>query len=152
MRKLLLILLLSLPALALPAPEEVVSKLYRTHLKTKDMRKTVAEAPRCFTPEFLALLQKALPNSAVDTDIFTHSQTPMSDFEIEETFRQPVQAQVHLQIWTGARIGLQTGQPQKAVLYLVDLELGSGYQIKDIQFLSTPRFKVFDYLTSLVGG
>lgn len=152
MRKLLLVLLLSLPALALPTPEEVVSKLYRTHLKTQDQRKTVAEVPRCFAPEFLEVLQKALPNPALEGDLFTHNKATMTDFEIADTSRQAVQAQVHLQIWTGGRIGQQTGQPQKATLYLVDRELGAGFQIIDIQFLTKPRFKVFDYLTSLVGG
>lgn len=151
MRKLLLVLLFSLPALALPTPEEVVTKLYRTHLKTQDMRKTVAQTPRSFSPEFLALLQKALPNPNVETDIFTHSKTLMTDFEIADTTMQAVQAQVHLQIWTGSRIGQQNGQPDKATIYLVDSELGAGFQVSDIQFLTKPRFKVFEFLTSLAG-
>ena len=150
MRKLLFVLLLSLPALALPTPEEVVSKLYRTHLKTQDMRKTVAQNPRCFTPEFLELLNKALPKPAVDTDIFTHRKECMSDFELGPTTTQPGQAQVHVEIWTGGRLGQQKGDPDRATLYLITVNDGVGYQVNEIQFSSqNNRFKVGDFLRDL---
>lgn len=150
MRKLLLILLLSLPALALPTPEEVVTKLYRTQLKTQDMRKTVAQNPRCFTPEFLDLVQKAMSKPALDTDIFTHRKESMSDFELGPTTLQANQAQVHLEIWTGGRVGQQKGEPERATLYLITVNDGVGFQVDDIQFTSTrPRFKVGDFLRGL---
>ena len=150
MRKLLFVLLLSLQALALPTPEEIVSKLYRTHLKTQDMRKTVAQNPRCFTPEFLELLNKALPKPAVDTDIFTHRKESMSDFELGPTTTQPGQAQVHVEIWTGGRLGQQKGEPEQATLYLITVNDGVGYQVNDIQFSSQKnRFKVGDFLRDL---
>ena len=150
MRKLLLVLLLSLPALALPTPEEVVTKVYRSHIRNQDMGKTVAQVPVCFTPEFLALLNKAMPK--LDQDVFTHLKTKMTDFELDNTSVQTTQAQVHLQIWTGERIGQQKGDPEKATIYLIDLEEGKGYQIEDIQFQTRPRFKIRDFLKSLVGS
>ena len=152
MRKLLLVLLLSLPVLALPTPEEVVVKLYRSHLKNQELGKTVAQVPGCFTPEFLALLNKALEKRDVDTDLFTHQKSKMTEFELGNTAVQTTQAQVHLQIWAGDRVGQQNRDPQNATIYLVDLQEGKGYQIEDIQFQTRPRFKVADFLKSLVGS
>lgn len=150
MRKLLLILLLSLPALALPTPEEVVSKLYRTHLKTQDVRKTVAQLPRGFTPEFQELLDKAL--SKVDTDIFTHQKANLADFELAETTVHTTQAQINVQIWTGGRLGQHLSEPSLATVYLLDLEDGVGYRVDDIQFKTRPRFKIRDFLSSLLNS
>ncbi|MBN9419785.1 hypothetical protein ABS71_02640 [bacterium SCN 62-11] len=150
MRNLLFVLLLSLPALALPSAEEVVTKLYRTHLKTQDMRKTVAQNGRCFTPEFLELLEKALSKPEANIDIFTHRKESMSDFELGPTTIQGNQAQVHVEIWTGGRVGLQKGEPEKATLYLITVNDGVGLQVNDIQFTTTrPRFKVADFLRGL---
>lgn len=152
MRKLLLVLLLSLPALALPTPEEVVIKLYRTHIKTQDAAKTMTQLPRTFTPEFRALIDKGLAKQGLDSDLFTHQKASMTDFELGDTAVQTTQAQVHLQIWTGGRLGQQKGVPENATIYLVDLEDGVGYQIDDIQFQTKPRFKLRDFLKSLVGN
>lgn len=153
MRNLLLVLLLSLPALALPTPHEVVNKLYRTHIKTQDMRKTVAQLPRSFSPEFLGILQRALAKPTVDIDIFTHSQTSLSDFILDPvTPKQSRNAQVHVQVWVSSRLGQHAGPPEKVTYYLTDEEDGAGYQITDIQFLSKPHFKVREFLLPLADG
>jgi hypothetical protein len=152
MRKLLLVLLLSLPVLALPTPEEVVIKLYRTHIKTQDASKTVAQLPRTFTAEFRALIDKGLAKQGLDSDLFTHQKANMTDFELTTTSVQTTQAQVHLQIWTGGRLGQQKGEPQEATIYLLDLEGGVGYQIDDIQFQAKPRFRLREFLKALVGN
>lgn len=150
MRKLLLVLLLSLPALALPTPEEVVSKLYKIHLKSQDMRKTVAQFGRGFTPEFQTLLDKGLAKA--DSDIFTHQKANLDDFELKAATLQSNQAQVDVQLWTGGRLGQHSGPPSIATVYLLDLEDGVGYRVNDIQFQTKPRFKIRDFLTSLVGN
>lgn len=149
MRNLLLVLLLSLPAMGLPTPDEVVSKIYRTHLKAQDMRKTVAQNPRCFTPEFQALLQKSLSKPSVDFDIFTHSKESLSDFEVAAVTQQATQAQVQLELWLGGRPGQQKGQPQRATVYLINLEGGAGFQVEEIQYPTRPRFKISEFLRSL---
>ena len=152
MRNLLLVLLLSIPALALPTPQQVVSKIYHAHLKTQDMRKTVAELPRSFSPEFLDILQRALARPGVDFDIFTHGQGKMSDFFVDDTVTQSKDAQVHVKVWMGERIGQQSGLAQDVTLYLTNNDDGRGFQVYDIQFPGKPRFKVRDFLTPIAEG
>lgn len=149
MRNLLFLILLSLPALALPSPEEVVTKIYRIQLKTQDMRQTVAQTQRCYTPEFLVLLEKSLKKTTIETDIFTQSKEKLSDFELGSVSRQATQAQVQLELWLGGRVGQQKGQPQKVTLYLIDLEHGAGFQVEDIQYPTRPRLKMSEFLRQI---
>ncbi|MFN8613562.1 MAG: hypothetical protein U0931_38845 [Vulcanimicrobiota bacterium] len=152
MRKILFLLLLTLPALALPTPEELVTRLYRTHLKTQDMRKTVAQLPQAFSPEFLETAKQALARPGADTDIFTHTKAMLTDFAVDDATIWTSRAEVHLRFWTGDRVGQQKSVPQPVTVYLIDEEQGAGYQVQDIQFPGRPPFKVRDYLTQLTGG
>ena len=151
MRKLLLVLLLTLPALALPTPEEVVNKLYRTHLKNKDVRKTVAELPRSFDPEFLDIINQALAKPTMNIDIFTHTQGNLTDFAVGTTTMWTTRAEVHVRLWTGEHVGQQKSDPEDLTVYLIDKEQGAGYQIEDFQFMTKPRFKTRDYLMGILG-
>ncbi|MBS2040860.1 hypothetical protein JST97_38085 [bacterium] len=147
MRNFLLVLLLTAPALALPSPEELITKIYRTHLKTHDARQTVSKFPRAFSPEFLELINQA----PLDTDIFTHTQATLTDFAVESSTLWTNRAEVHVRFWTGDRLGQQKSPPQDVTVYLSDAEEGAGFQIQDIQFPGRPAFKVYDHLLKLNG-
>jgi hypothetical protein len=151
MRKLLLVLLLSLPVLALPTPEEVVTKLYRTHLKSHDVRTTISSLPRTFEPEFVSIYNQAVAKSQLNTDIFTHTQGTLTDFAVAPATLWTTRAEVRVKLWTGDHVGQQKSEPIDATVYLFDQETGQGYQVQDIQFMEKPRLRIRDYLMALAG-
>ena len=147
-------LLLSLPALAIPAPDEVVSKLYKTHKQTQDMQKTIRQVPKCLTPGFLGIMERALkgqpPKPFVDVDVFCNNQMGLGDFEIVRSEVQGYNAEVRIKVWDSR--SLRKGKPQVARVILTDVKDGDGYQIKDIEWDGTPTFKVRDFLTKIATG
>lgn len=140
--------MLSLPALAIPTPDEVVSKVYNTHLKTQDMQKTIQQVPKCFTPGFLGILERALksqpPKPFVDVDVFCNNQMGLGDFEVVRCDTQGYNSEVRIKVWDSR--SKRQGKPQLARVILTDVKDGDGYQIKDIEWESNPPFKVRDYL------
>lgn len=143
MRKLLCLLLLSLPALASPTPEELVTRLYRTHLKTQDTRQTLSQSARAFQPEFLEILNRA-PAGA---DILIHTPGKLTDFAVEPASLWTTRAEVRVKLWTGDRLGQQKSVPQDVTFYLSDAEEGAGFQIQDIQFPGRPGYRVRESLS-----
>ena len=144
-KRLLMVLLLSLPALALP-PSRVVKKLYDTHLTTHGSRETVQRVPQCLTPGFLGIVERALrrqpPGPWVDVDLFTNNQMGFGFYEMGAEEIHGKDAIVNISLWIGRvdpnnRFNKKLLSQQKARIYLTDVGDGDGFQIRDIEFLPT---------------
>lgn len=115
--------MLSLPALALAAPDQVVSKVYNTHLKTQDMRKTIQQVPKCFTPGLLSILERALkgqPPRPIRGHRYFLQQSDGSHSE------------VRIKVWDSR--SKRKDKPQLGRVILTDVKDGDGYQIRDIEW------------------
>lgn len=162
MLRLFFLLLLSLPALARP-PAEVVDEVYKAHLDLQDQRKVIQAHSRCFTPGFMAIIQRAFkgqpPKAFVDVDFLVNNQMGFGAYELGSSQVSGKDAKVSLTIWPSR--GQKFGDPAmkkkfpayKALVHLTDVGDGEGFQIKDLEFLPTPdfaqSFRVRDYLKKI---
>lgn len=155
MLRFFIVLLLVLPALARP-PAEVVDQVYSTHLQMQSQRKTVAANPKCFTPGFLGIIERAFkgqpPKPFVDVDILAHNQMGMGAYELGPIKISGRDATVGLSVWVG-RGGKfsdpamkKQSSPDKAIVYLTDVGDGDGFQIKDIEWLPTRDYNKSFYI------
>lgn len=150
MLRFLILLLLAFPALA-RTPVEVVDQLYSTHLQVQDQRKSVAAHPKCFTPGFLAIIQRAFqgqpPKPYVDIDFLANNQMGMGAYELGPTSISGKDATVGLSVWVGRGAKFsdpamkKQSSPSKAIVYLTDVGDGDGFQIRDIEWLPSPDYK-----------
>lgn len=167
MRKLTLFILLTLLLLpcwadnhkqATRSPASVVQQLYKTHLATQNLIKTVQKDGKCFTPGFRIIivdaLKKAPQNSSnfVDVDFLINSQTELGDFEVLKTTEIPKKKEpdkalepewtVEVRVWTGLNSRKSAQDKSKrdswpyvfpARFYLIDV--GEGPQIREIEWV-----------------
>ena len=137
-----LLLTLALPALA-QTPESVVRQLYGVHRKNNNLEKTLLQSRKSFTPGFLKVLDAASQKTPddgdfLDYDFLINSQDSWSDFEVGHGSIQGKEAVVPVRLWMGTQ---GQGKSSKVPIYRAKVLLtdtGHGYQIRDIQHLSTP--------------
>lgn len=146
-------LLLSLAVLSLPAwsesPEQKIETLYEAHAKSRGEAETVKAFRHYFTPGFLKVIERnqQLSSQVGGTNFLTVGNGGWGDYEVHPGWSSGEVYIVPVVLYCGLRASQVRTDPKlrrewpvtKAHFQLIDL--GSGYQIFNIEFLPTRKEK-----------
>ncbi len=159
MRLLILFLLLTGWALA-RTPAEVVLDAFQYDID-HGMKKTIQDRSHCFTPGFRGVFERALalPQGGpafVDMDYFLSSQDGGFRVATGKTETSGKDATVYVKLWHGPYRGAPAEkEPTEASVKVLLIDLGQGYQIRDIVHLPhgpVKEFSVRDDFNILLKG